>query len=71
MGVLQIIVSKLWRLGFGDFTQAFCHGDELQRPKGRLFCQQPREGIPGLEADQLIELLKHVYGLTDGSYQWN
>ena len=71
MASLQIIASKRWTLGFGDFTQAFDQGKPLNRPKGRLFCEQPKEGIPGLKRGQLIELLKYHYGLTDGPYEWN
>jgi len=71
MLALQLIASNRWELAFCDFTQAFCHGGPLERPRGRLFCEQPKEGIPGMQPGQLVELLKHIYGLTDGPFKWN
>jgi len=71
MVALQIMVIMGWTLNFCDFTQAFCHGDPLQREGERLFCEQPVEGVPGLLVGQLFELLKHVYGLPDGPLKWN
>ena len=61
--VTQVICSKRWRIGFMDFTQAFHSGDKIQR---RLFAEQPREGIPGMQPGQLLRLDKTCYGLTDG-----
>ena len=50
-----------------DFTQAFHSGDKIQR---RLFAEQPREGIPGMQPGQLLRLDKTCYGLTDGPRAW-
>ena len=67
MFVAQMIASHRWRLGFMDFTQAFHSGDPINRT---LFCEQPREGVPGMVPGQLIRLLKCWYGLTDGPHSW-
>ena len=63
----QILVSKKWTPGFADFTQAFHSGDAINR---ELYALQPREGIPGASAKQLIKLKKTCYGLTDGPSAW-
>ena len=67
MVVAQLVASYSWRLGFLDFTQAFHAGDLIQRT---LYCEQPREGVPGMVPGQLLKLLKTCYGLTDGPYAW-
>ncbi|CAE7770550.1 RE2 [Symbiodinium sp. CCMP2456] len=63
----QIIVSKGWKLGFLDFTQAFHSGDPIER---ELYAEQPQEGIPGLKRGQLLRLRKTCYGLLDGPMAW-
>ena len=63
----QILVPKKWTPGFADFTQAFHSGDAINR---ELYALQPREGIPGASAKQLIKLKKTCYGLTDGPSAW-
>ena len=65
--MLQILASLGWDPGFLDFTQAFHSGDAIKR---ELYCKQPKEGIPGAKASQLLRLLKTCYGLTDGPYAW-
>ena len=65
--VAQLVASHRWRLGFLDFTQAFHAGDKIQRT---LYCEQSREGVPGMVPGQLLKLLKTCYGLTDGPYAW-
>ncbi|CAE7471087.1 GIP [Symbiodinium natans] len=65
--LLQVLASLGWDPGFLDFTQAFHSGDAIKR---ELYCKQPKEGIPGAKASQLLRLLKTCYGLTDGPYAW-
>ena len=65
--ISQVIASLNWVPGFLDFTQAFHSGDGIDR---ELYAMQPKEGIPGAGKDQLIKLLKHCYGLTDGPHKW-
>jgi hypothetical protein len=54
----------------GDVEQAFTNGRPLRRKNGPLFVRQPKEGLPGVEPGVLIELVKTVYGLMDGSKEW-
>ena len=63
----QILASKGWQPGYADFTQAFHSGDAINR---ELSAELPREGIPGVEPNQLIKLKKTCYGLTDGPPAW-
>ena len=65
--VAQVLASMRWSPGFLDFTQAFHSGDQINR---ELYCTQPKEGIPGLHGEQLLQLLKTCYGLTDGPFAW-
>lgn len=45
---LQIAVSLKFRVALGDLRNAFMQSEELIRVGGRLFCQQPLAGLPGL-----------------------
>lgn len=65
--IAQILASMKWIPGFLDYTQAFHSGDAISR---ELYATQPKEGIPGADARQLIQLLKHCYGLTDAPHKW-
>lgn len=56
-----------WEIGNLDFTQAFHSGDPIER---EVYCEQPKEGVPGAQPRQLLRLLKTCYGLTDGPYAW-
>lgn len=49
--------------GILDDARAFHSGDSTNREQN---CIQPTEGVPGAHPQQLIQLLKHCYGLTDG-----
>ena len=40
------------------------------RKEGRLFCKQPRGGLPGLSPLQIIEVLAGTYGLGDAPAYW-
>ncbi|OLQ12727.1 Copia protein [Symbiodinium microadriaticum] len=59
----QVIVSKGWKMGFLDFTQAFHSGDPISR---ELYAEQPPEGLPGMQKGELLKLLKTCFGLLDG-----
>ena len=41
-----------------------------ERERGKLYAKLPREGIPGLDKGDLIEITKCVYGLMDAPLQW-
>ena len=57
---LQVIASEKWVLFIMDVEGAFLQGDPLNREKGRIFAKVPREGIPGIDQDAVIELQKCV-----------
>ena len=65
--IAQILSSLHWTPGYLDFTQAFHSGSGIDR---ELYARQPPEGIPGADPRQLLKLLKHCYGLTDGPFKW-
>jgi len=44
---------------------AFMQSLPLQRPRGRLFCRQPRGGLPGVDPEALFAIGVPIYGLTD------
>ena len=68
--VLQIAASCKWAAAVGDLRNAFMQSDMLKRPAGRLFCRQPKGGLPGLQSSQLIEILAGAYGLGDAPAHW-
>ena len=68
--VLQIAASLKWKGAIGDLRNAFMQSDQLKRPAGNLFCQQPKGGLPGLHPKQLIEVLAGAYGLGDAPAHW-
>ena len=67
---LQLLASQQWGLKIGDVEGAFLRGDELRREKGRVLVRLPATGVPGLERDTVVELLKPVYGLADAPEAW-
>ena len=67
---LQLLASFRWTLNIMDVEGAFLQGEPLQRSQGKLFASVPREGIPGLDSGDLIELQKCVYGLMDAPRKW-
>ena len=68
--VLQIAASRRWKSAVGDLRNAFMQSDKLHRAKGRLFTQQPRGGLPGMDPRQIIEILAGTYGLGDAPAHW-
>eukprot|EP00959_Pyramimonas_sp_CCMP1952_P346797 7263731-Pyramimonas_sp.AAC.1 len=63
MMVLQIAASNKWGATSGDLWKAFMQSDKLVRENGKLYAEQPRSGLPGMEYGQLVELVSGVYGL--------
>lgn len=56
-----------------DIEGAFLQGGPLERSRGRLFAKVRKEGMPGCDDDDLIELCKCVYGLmllVNGGKMW-
>ena len=68
--VLQTAGSMNFRCAIGDLKNAFMQSEPLRRPRGRLFCRQPRGGLPGMSPCQLIEILAGAYGLGDAPLHW-
>ena len=68
--VLQTACSRHFRTAVGDLKNAFMQSERLVRPKGRLFCRQPRGGLPGMSPSQIIEILAGAYGLGDAPLHW-
>ena len=67
---LQICACQGWDAAVGDLRNAFMQSERLVRPSGRLYCQQPKGGLPGLHSEQLIEILAGAYGLGDAPAHW-
>eukprot|EP00959_Pyramimonas_sp_CCMP1952_P075677 1581995-Pyramimonas_sp.AAC.1 len=59
--VLQIAASNKWVATIGDLWKAFMQSDRLVRENGKLYAEQPKSGLPGLAAGQLIELVSGVH----------
>eukprot|EP00971_Amphidinium_carterae_P350419 6491535-Amphidinium_carterae.1 len=68
---LQFCSSSDFEVHVGDIKTAFLQGHKLVRDKGPLFATQPKDGnMHGLEQDQVVELLKDVYGLNSAPASW-
>eukprot|EP00971_Amphidinium_carterae_P327821 6459379-Amphidinium_carterae.1 len=68
---LQFCSSCDFEVHIGDIKTAFLQGAKLERSKCPLFASQPADGaMPGLESNQLVELLKDVYGLNSAPASW-
>eukprot|EP00971_Amphidinium_carterae_P156906 3110548-Amphidinium_carterae.1 len=64
MAFLQLATSLDWLLTLrcGDITGAFLQG-ESRDDKQPLYMTVPRQGLPGVEDSQLLQIVKSVYGL--------
>lgn len=67
---LQVAANKGFKTYVGDLRNAFMQSDPLVREEGRLFCRQPRGGLPNMVPGQLIEILAGAYGLGDAPAHW-
>ncbi|CAE7023992.1 RE1 [Symbiodinium sp. CCMP2456] len=67
MVILQIASSMTsWFLFNSDVTGAFLQGDQsLASRKEPLFLRQPKEGLPGLVAGQLLLVVRGIFGLAN------
>ena len=59
----QANVSHGLDIELGDISSAFLNGNPFKREKGPLYCELPPDGVPGVEAGSLLEVLVCVYGL--------
>ena len=53
----------------GDISNAFLQGSSLQG-KEDMFMRPPRQGLKGVKQNQLLKLLKPVYGRPDAPRAW-
>ena len=58
---LQLALARAWVASVGDIRAAFLNGIPAPR---KLYFRQPRNGIPSLQPEQLVEVLKGVFGLS-------
>ncbi|CAE7214247.1 GIP [Symbiodinium natans] len=65
--LLQICVSRGWHAAAGDIQAAFLNGLAIKR---ELYMRQPRGGVPGLHPQQLVRVLKGIFGLTESPRMW-
>ena len=67
MVLMQLAASfKDWFLFTADVTGAFLQGDQgLASRQLPLFIRQPREGLPGLLAGQLLLVVRGIFGLAN------
>ena len=64
---LQIALMRGWLVSIGDIRAAFLNGVEAPR---QLYFKQPSRGIPGLHREQLVEIIKGVFGLSTSPKLW-
>eukprot|EP00435_Cladocopium_sp_Y103_P019044 s2967_g4.t1 len=64
---ILVALARGWLISIGDIRSAFLNGVEAPR---QLFFRQPVRGIPGLQAGQLVEILKGVFGLSTSPKLW-
>lgn len=67
MVVLQSIASVGFVMELGDVSGAFLEADQMEK---ELYAAQPTEGLPGLNAGQLVMLLTSVYGIHSAPNRW-
>ena len=67
---LQLAANRGFKTYVADLKNAFMQSERLVRERGRLFCRQPRGGLPGLKPGQLIEIMAGAYGLGDAPAHW-
>ena len=65
----QLSLNLGLEVGFLDIKNAFCQGQKLDRPRGKLYAV-PCEGL-GISKDQLIEIVAPIYGLDDSPLRWH
>ena len=68
--VLQVLSSKKWTMCLGDIKGAFLQAGPLQAKYRPLFARHPAGGIPGLDDNDVIEVVGNVYGANDAPLNW-
>ena len=57
---LQIISSMRWHLNICDVEGAFLQGSQYERPQGKIYAKNPKDGLQNVSSDCLVELTKCV-----------
>ena len=67
MLICQLAASMVdWFMFNADITGAFLQGDQsLASRREPLYLRQPREGLPGLHRDQLMLIVRGIFGLAN------
>ena len=65
--ILTFAASLKWMIQSGDNSTAFLSGVEDVR---NLYLRPPKEGLPGVNPGDLLELRKGVYGLANAPRLW-
>lgn len=68
--ILQVLAIKGWMLCLGDIKGAFLEAGPLKPQFRPLFAKQPAGGIPGINPQDVIEVLGNVYGANDAPFNW-
>lgn len=68
--VLQVLVSKKWTMCLGDIKGAFLESGPIQPQFRPLYAKQPQGGIPGVNPEDVIEVVGNVYGSNDAPLNW-
>lgn len=72
MTFFQFVAARGWRLQMSDVGTAFLNSPLLARSGGELYASPPRDtGLPGAHEDQLVEVLRNVYGLNRAPGAWH
>ena len=56
-----------WKLAAGDIQAAFLNGEEARRD---LYMRQPVRGLPGMHEEQIVEVVKGIFGLATSPRLW-
>ena len=64
---LQLALCRGWLISVGDIRAAFLNGIPAPR---KLYFRQPKRGIKSLHPDQLVEVVKGVFGLSTSPKLW-
>lgn len=64
MGWLQIITPNKWVMNICDFEGAFLRGIGRQRSQGKIYFQDLKDGIPGVEPGSIVEVRTLYVGFS-------
>lgn len=68
--IFQVAANKRFRGVVGDLKAAFTQSRPLVRSEGPLYCKSCHGSMPGLEEEQLAEIVLGCYGLVDAPLNW-